>query len=72
MVVHPLFVGNFVADYQQRFLDEMGEYVRAGRVFYKEDRWQGLDQAPAAFSAMLAGRNFGKTIVAVGDDPTLA
>jgi len=31
-----------------------------------------LDQAPAAFSAMLAGRNFGKTIVAVGDDPTLA
>ena len=71
-VVHPLFVGNFVADYQQRFLDEMGEYVRAGRVFYKEDRWPGLDQAPAAFSAMLAGRNFGKTIVVVRDDPTLS
>jgi len=72
VVVHPLFVGNFVADYQQRFLDEMGEYVRAGRVFYKEDRWPGLDQAPAAFSAMLAGRNFGKTIVVVRDDPTLS
>lgn len=71
VVVQPLFVGNFVADYQQRFLDEMGEYVRAGRVFYKEDLWQGLDQAPTAFSAMLAGRNFGKTIVVVGDDPTL-
>lgn len=72
VVVHPLFVGNFVADYQQRFLDEMGEYVRAGRVFYKEDRWPGLGQAPAAFSAMLAGRNFGKTIVVVRDDPTLS
>ena len=68
--VHPLFVGNFVADYQQQFLDEMGAHVRAGRVFYKEDRWPGLNQAPAAFSAMLAGGNFGKTVVVVGDDPT--
>ena len=28
--VHDLFVGNFVADYQDRFLQEMSAYVRSG------------------------------------------
>ena len=71
MQVHALAVGNFVADYQDRFLAQMADWIRAGKVKYKEDLWQGLDHAPAAFSAMLAGGNFGKTLVAVGDDPTL-
>ena len=48
----------------------MGEHVRAGRVKYREDRWDGLASAPQAFQAMLRGDNFGKTIVVVGDDPT--
>lgn len=68
VIVHPLFVGNFVDSHQQPFLALMGDHVRAGRVFYKEDRWQGLEQAPAAFSAMLDGRNFGKTIVVVKEE----
>ena len=38
---------------------------------YKEDLWQGFERAPAAFRAMLEGGNFGKTLVAVGDDPTV-
>ena len=69
--VHDLFVGNYVAEYQDQFLSEMGEYVRAGDVQYQEDRSQGLHQAPAAFARMLQGDNFGKTLVVVGDDPTL-
>jgi len=44
----------------------MADYVRDGRVHYREDRWTGLEQAPQAFSAMLTGANFGKTIVVVG------
>jgi len=40
-------------------------------VKYREDIWDGLERAPEAFRAMLEGGNFGKTIVAVGDDPTL-
>ena len=71
MGVHSLFVGNFVADYQNIFLSEMSSWVADGLVKYKEDLWDGLEQAPTAFSAMLMGKNFGKTIVAVGDDPTL-
>jgi hypothetical protein len=40
-------------------------------VKYKEDLWPGLEQAPAAFQAMMTGGNFGKTLVGVGEDPTL-
>ena len=72
VAVHRLFVRNFVADHQVRFLDEMAGWIRDGRIKYREDIREGLDQAPAAFSAMLAGGNFGKTLVRVSDDPTLA
>ena len=33
---------------------------------------QGLERAPEAFRAMLDGNNFGKTLVAVSEDPTRA
>jgi NADPH-dependent curcumin reductase len=69
--VHELRVGNYVADYQDAFLHEMTGWVRDGRVKYREDVWDGLDKAPEAFRAMLEGRNFGKTLVRVADDPTL-
>lgn len=64
--VHDLFVGNYVDDYQAKFLAEMSAYVRAGEVKYREDRRQGLERAPDAFKSMLEGGNFGKTIVEVG------
>ena len=48
----------------------MADWISDGKVKYREDIWEGLDQAPAAFSAMLAGRNFGKTLVRVSEDPT--
>ena len=66
--VHGLFVGNFVKDHQDRFLSEMAGWIRDGRVVYQEDVWDGLENAPEAFSAMLRGGNFGKTLVAVSED----
>ncbi len=71
VAVHRLLVRNYVDEYQERFLREMADWIRDGKVKYREDIWEGLDQAPAAFSAMLAGRNFGKTLVRVSEDPTL-
>jgi NADPH-dependent curcumin reductase CurA len=68
---HRLVVGTFVEDYQSQFLAEMADWVRDGKVKYKEDLWSGLEQAPAAFQAMMTGGNFGKTLVGVGEDPTL-
>jgi len=68
VVVHDLFVGNYVADYQAQFLAEMGDYVKRGAVQYREARWDGLASAPDAFAAMLSGENFGKTLVVVGEE----
>lgn len=72
VAVHRLFVRNFVAEHQDRFLHEMAGWLRDGRMTYREDIWNGLEQAPVAFSAMLSGGNFGKTLVRVSNDSSLA
>jgi NADPH-dependent curcumin reductase CurA len=69
--VHRLHVRDFVAEHQASFFDRMAGWIREGQVRYKEDLWPGLTQAPRAFRAMLEGGNFGKTLVGVGEDPTL-
>ena len=69
--VHDLHVRNFVTEHQAHFFAQMAGWIRAGKVKYKEDLWPGLEQAPQAFRAMLEGGNFGKTLVGVGEDPTL-
>jgi NADPH-dependent curcumin reductase CurA len=69
--VHRLHVRDFVDEHQTRFFTRMADWIKAGQVKYKEDLWPGLEQAPKAFRAMLEGGNFGKTLVGVGDDPTL-
>jgi NADPH-dependent curcumin reductase CurA len=65
--------GFIVSDQWQRW----GEYramaaplVRSGMLKYREDIVDGLDQAPEAFIGLLQGRNFGKLLVRLGDDPT--
>ncbi|MDE0691340.1 MAG: NADP-dependent oxidoreductase [Gammaproteobacteria bacterium] len=68
--VHPLAVRNFVADWQDRFLKEMADWMAGGLVKYREDIRPGLENAPAAFADMLSGGNFGKTLVQVSEDPT--
>jgi hypothetical protein len=72
VTVHGLFVGNYVASHQEAFLAEMADWLRDGLVRYREHLWEGLEQAPEAFSALLSGGNFGKTLVKVGEDPTFA
>jgi NADPH-dependent curcumin reductase CurA len=69
--VHRLHVRDFVKEHQAHFFAQMSGWIRAGKVKYKEDLWPGLAQAPKAFRAMLEGGNFGKTLVGVGEDPTL-
>jgi NADPH-dependent curcumin reductase CurA len=48
----------------------MGEWVRAGRIKYKEDIVEGIENAPRAFIGLLRGDNFGKQQVKLGPDPT--
>lgn len=67
---HGLFVGNYVASHQAEFLAEMGGWIQDGLVKYREDLSVGLEATPGAFSAMLEGGTFGKTLVRIGSDPT--
>jgi NADPH-dependent curcumin reductase CurA len=71
VTVRDLFVGDYVADHHDRFLREMAPWVAAGEVRYREDLREGLEVVPAAFTEMLQGSNFGKTLVRVSEDPTL-
>jgi NADPH-dependent curcumin reductase len=54
----------FIAHYPE-FLREIGPAVAAGRIRYREDIVDGLENAPAAFIGMLSGRNFGKLLVRI-------
>jgi NADPH-dependent curcumin reductase len=40
--------------------------IADGRIRYREDITEGLENAPAAFMGMLQGKNFGKVLVHVG------
>lgn len=52
------------------FLNECGAWLRGGDLRYREDIVNGLDAAPQAFIGLLEGRNFGKMLVRVSEDPT--
>lgn len=45
------------------FLADMGRWLAAGAIAYREDVIHGLEQAPAGLIGLLAGRNFGKLLV---------
>ncbi|GGD37078.1 NADP-dependent oxidoreductase [Pseudoxanthomonas indica] len=46
-----------------QFLTDMGAWLKDGRIQYREDIVEGLEQAPEAFFGLLKGRNFGKLVV---------
>ena|SRR5215813_178678 len=53
------------ASKQADFLRDVGEWVRTGRLKYREDIVDGLEKAPTSFIGMLQGNNFGKTLVRI-------
>jgi NADPH-dependent curcumin reductase CurA len=56
----------FAEQYYAEFLREVGAGIADGRIRYREDIVDGLENAPQAFIGMLEGRNFGKLIVRIG------
>jgi NADPH-dependent curcumin reductase len=57
---------DFVEEHYAAFLRTVSAGIAEGRIHYREDMTDGLENAPAAFIAMLEGRNFGKALVRVG------
>jgi NADPH-dependent curcumin reductase len=52
------------------FVSEVGAWIRAGRIRYREDIREGLENAPAALIGLLQGENFGKLLIRLAPDPT--
>jgi NADPH-dependent curcumin reductase CurA len=61
--------GLVVYDYAVQFNDaraQMAEWVREGKLTYREEIIEGLEQAPAAFIGLFKGESFGRRLVRVG------
>jgi len=65
--IRGFIVSDFAAMYGD-FLRDMSQWVREGKVKYREFVTEGLDNAPSAFMGLLKGANFGKQLVRVGPD----
>jgi NADPH-dependent curcumin reductase CurA len=60
--------GFLVFQFADRFaegLEQMAEWLRDGKLQYREDVVEGIENAPRAFIGMLQGRNTGKQLVKV-------
>jgi NADPH-dependent curcumin reductase CurA len=58
-------------DYGPRFgefSDQMGAWVEEGRIRFREDIVDGLENAPQAFIGLLEGKNFGKLVIQVANE----
>jgi len=68
-----LIKGFIILDHNDRapaFLKDCGQWLREGRLKYREDIVDGLEHAPSALLKLFDGTNFGKLLVRVSADPT--
>jgi NADPH-dependent curcumin reductase CurA len=64
LTVQGFLISDF-APRQREFLADMSAWLRDGRVGYREDIVDGLENAPRALVGLLRGENFGKLLVRV-------
>ena len=58
-------MSNFPKETYQEFVRDMTDWLAEGKVKYKEQVIDGLENAPAALNDLLAGKSFGKMVVRV-------
>jgi NADPH-dependent curcumin reductase CurA len=63
------FIVRDYADQEGDFLRDVGAWVRDGKIRYREDNIDGLENAPQGLMGLLKGKNFGKLVVRVGAEP---
>jgi NADPH-dependent curcumin reductase len=61
-------VSDFAARYED-FMRDVSAWVGEGRIKYREDVVEGLENAPRALIGLLRGENFGKLLVQVAPAP---
>ena len=63
--------GFIVRDYDDQledFLSDTSRWIKEGKIKYREDITNGLEQAPRALIGLLKGENFGKLCIKVSPD----
>jgi NADPH-dependent curcumin reductase len=66
LTIRGFIVRDFVA-HAAEFERDVSQWVREGKVKYREDVVEGIEKAPQAFMGLLQGKNFGKLLVRVGE-----
>ncbi len=61
------FIVSDFADQQAAFLRDVSGWIRDGRIRYREDVAEGLENAPRTFLRLFRGENFGKLLVKVAE-----
>ena len=67
-----LMQGYIISDHYDRFsefAEQASEWVRSGRLRYRETVIDGIENAPQAFLGLFRGDGIGKTLVRVGPGP---
>ncbi len=67
LTVQGFIIFDDYGDRYPEFLEQMSTWVQEGKVKFREDIVDGLENAPKAFIGLLEGKNFGKLIVRVSD-----
>ena len=75
VLVNRLRIQGFILfDYQDRYeaaLADIRQWFKDGKINYREDIADGLENAPAALAGLYEGRNMGRQLIRVRPDPTL-
>ena len=56
------------ASQEKEALTELANWIKEGKLHYREDIVDGLENAPEAFIGLLEGKNFGKLVIRVSDE----
>ena len=66
LTVRGFIIFNSFGQLYPEFARAMGDWLEAGRIQYREQMVEGLENAPSAFRGLLKGDNFGKLVVKLG------
>ena len=64
--------GFLVSDYADRFgecLESLGQWVAEGKIKYKVDVVEGIENAPSAVNKLFSGENNGKLVIQTSKEP---
>lgn len=67
LTIRGFIMSEFMEEQMPAFLNDVTGWIAEGRVKWREDMVEGLENAPDAFVGLLEGKNFGKVVVKVTD-----